>query len=92
MEGAQIMEITEYITKQGDTWDIIAYRVYGRENLAHKIIQANFDLMVMIGEGRESVAARKIILFPAGVKVICPVLDLTEYNDSLPIWKRQGGA
>lgn len=79
MEGAQIMETTEYITTQGDTWDIIAYRVYGRENLAHKIIQANFDL-------------RKIVLFPAGVKVVCPVLDLTEYNDNLPIWKRQGGA
>lgn len=73
------METTEYITKQGDTWDIIAYRVYGRENLMHKIIQANYDL-------------RKIVLFPAGVKVVCPVLDLTEYNDSLPIWKRQGGA
>lgn len=73
------METTEYITTQGDTFDIIAKRVYGRENLAHKIIQANFDL-------------RKIVLFPAGVKVICPVLDLTEYNDNLPIWKRQGGA
>lgn len=73
------METTEYITTQGDTWDIIAKRVYGRENLMHKIIQANYDL-------------RKIVLFPAGVKVVCPVLDLTEYNDSLPIWKRQGGA
>lgn len=73
------METTEYITKQGDTWDIIAYRVYGRENLMHKIIQANFGL-------------RKNVLFPAGVKVVCPVLDLTEHDDNLPIWKRQGGA
>lgn len=72
------MQTTEYITTQSDTWDIIAYRVYGRENLAHKIIQANYDL-------------HKIVLFPAGVKVVCPVLDLTEHDDNLPIWKRQGG-
>ena len=72
------METTEYITTQGDTWDIIAHRVYGRENLMHKLIQANYDL-------------RKNVLFPAGVKVICPVLDLTEHDDNLPIWKRQGG-
>lgn len=32
-----------YITRQGDTWDIIAYRLWGRETLFHHLAKANPD-------------------------------------------------
>jgi phage tail protein X len=63
---------------QGDTWDIIAKREYGKETLMDKLIQANFEL-------------RKYVIFPAGVTVIIPDVDMDKYlvNENLPIWKRQ---
>ena len=30
-----------YITRQGDTWDIIAYRLWGKETLFHHLAAAN---------------------------------------------------
>lgn len=68
-------------TIQGDTWDIIAKRVYGKENLMHILINANIQ-------------HRKIALFPAGIVLNIPEIDIDaiEYDDTLPVWKRQGGA
>ena len=32
-----------YTTVQGDTWDSIAYRLWGRETLMHLLLAANTD-------------------------------------------------
>lgn len=32
-----------YTTRQGDTWDIIAYRLWGKETLFHHLAEANPD-------------------------------------------------
>lgn len=68
-------------TIQGDTWDILAYRLYGNEHLMHVLINANIQ-------------HRKIVLFPAGIVLNVPEIDTTsaEYESNLPPWKRSGGA
>lgn len=68
-------------TIQGDTWDIIAYRLYGNERLMHILINANIQ-------------HRKTVIFPAGVVLNVPEIDTTsaEYEKNLPPWKQIGGA
>jgi phage tail protein X len=65
-----------YTTQQGDTWDIIAKRQYGSELLMNKLIEANPDY-------------RKVVIFPAGIKVETPSVEESINDDSsLPPWKR----
>ena len=63
----------KYVTVQGDTWDIIAYKTYGNELLADKIMAANRELL-------------GIFVFSAGTTVIIP--EVEEEDDSeLPPWR-----
>lgn len=65
-----------YTTQQGDTWDIIAKRQYGSELLMNKLIEANPDY-------------RKMVIFPAGIKLETPFVEESINDDSsLPPWKR----
>ena len=52
-----------YTTIQGDMWDLIAYKVYGKEAYISKLLEANEDL-------------KDMAIFPAGVTIICPEPDL----------------
>lgn len=63
-------------TKQGDKWDLISYRVYGDERYMNKLIEANLE-------------HRKFFIFPAGIVLNCPDIDLEEdtVNEDLPPWK-----
>lgn len=63
-----------YITNLGDTWDSIAFRVYGKEKYMLELIRANIDYV-------------KTIYFPAGVSLICPDIPIP-LDDRLPPWKR----
>lgn len=63
-----------YITVQGDTWDIIALKVYGSEKHMSKIMLANAQLA-------------NIIYFSANVKVICPDIEI-QTSGNIPPWKR----
>ena len=67
-------------TIQGDTWDILAYRLYGNERLMHILINANIQY-------------RKIVIFPAGIVLNVPDIDTTspQYEANLPPWKQTGG-
>lgn len=63
-----------YTTKLGDTWDLIAYRVYGSEKYMKELVEANIELA-------------STVLFKSGVELICP--DIPILNDSnAPPWKR----
>ena len=65
---------TVYTTRAGDTWDSIAYRVYGDELKADVIMRANeFWLYLLV--------------FPAGVQLTCPAVDSGAGVD-LPAWRR----
>lgn len=67
----------EYITKEGDRWDLIAYRFYGDETLYEPIIVANPDVPI-------------IPILPSGIKLLIPVIDMknTIPSEELPPWKR----
>jgi len=64
------------VTKQGDTWDMLALRVYGSEHLAYTLLQANPDYM-------------RTILLPAGLTLIVPQLPAGKTSSPLPPWARK---
>lgn len=64
---------TKYTTVQGDTWDLISYKVYGSEKYIGNLMQANFALL-------------DYTVFPSGVKVIVPALPIEETDES-PEWR-----
>lgn len=63
-----------YTTVQGDMWDWIAFRVYGREGCMAQLLQANEE-------------HREVTVFPAGVKLTCPDIP-AESSQILPPWRR----
>jgi phage tail protein X len=66
-----------YRTTQGDTWDIIALRMYpalGGEKLMHTLIEAN-------------PAYRETVVFGANIILQIPDADIPVVQ-SLPPWKR----
>ncbi len=70
---------TQYKTQQGDTWDIIAFRLFGDELYMDELIEANF-------------VHRKTIVFRSGVVLNVPEIDTEAtpvvVNENLPIWLR----
>lgn len=64
---------TSYSTIQGDTWDMIAYSVYGDNSMLLKLMQANPQYI-------------DIAVFDAGVILNCPDYDFV--NVDLPPWKK----
>ena len=62
-----------YITKSGDTWDMIAKEVYGSEYHADVLMAAN-------------AAHIETLIFQDGVELSTPALE-EERNGLLPPWK-----
>lgn len=67
-----------YVTASKDTWDLISWRVYGREDQMHRLIEANYE-------------HRKTVFFRSGVVLNVPEFDVaTTVSDvELPPWKRK---
>lgn len=63
-----------YITKEGETWDQIAYKVYGDEMLYIDLMQANLKVI-------------DIAVFPANIPLICPDVKPAD-SKNLPPWKK----
>ncbi|WP_425057614.1 hypothetical protein SCACP_21310 [Sporomusa carbonis] len=63
-----------YTTAQGDTWDIISYRVYGTEKVIDILIEANHQY-------------RNVTIFPANIKLVIPDVETVALS-TLPPWKR----
>ncbi|MHC1747432.1 MAG: tail protein X [Cellulosilyticaceae bacterium] len=64
----------KYITEQGDTWDMISYKVYGDEHYIQELMNAN-------------IAHIHVVIFEANVELITPCIEI-EIPSSLPPWKR----
>lgn len=63
----------QYTTVQGDTWDVIAKKVYGEEKYAGYLMENNRLLL-------------DYMIFPGGITLDIP--ELTEEADQdLPIWR-----
>lgn len=65
-----------YKTVSGDTWDVIAKKVYDNELLMQPLMTANPTYL-------------DIFVFSAGIELVVPDIDITtESQDTLPPWKR----
>jgi len=65
-----------YETRQGDTFDIVAYRAYGSEQRAMDIAQANPVHM-------------DTVFFRAGVALVLPEIDQEAAALPSPPWRRR---
>ncbi len=66
--------MTTYTTKSGDTWDNIAFKVYGDCRYTENLINAN----------REHITT---FIFSAGTILRIPVIQKSQ-SKNLPAWKR----
>ncbi len=64
-------------TLQGDTWDTIAYRVYGNVLRAQNLMEA-----------RENIRLLDYEIFPGGITVYTPEIEETTAADDLPDWRK----
>lgn len=70
--------LVPYVTKQGDTWDLIANRAYANPLSVSEIMAANPGVPIDP-------------VLPVGIKIMIPVLtnSFVETNlQNLPPWKR----
>jgi len=63
-----------YITKQGDTWDLISHNVYGTSKYIGLLMQNNFNLL-------------DTFIFGAGTEVNIPELS-EEKSEDIPEWRK----
>lgn len=68
--------MSTYTTIQGDTWDGIAYKLYGDEKCMKNLIEANW-------------LYTDVLVFSAGVELTVPEITEEEKDDdNLPIWRQ----
>ncbi len=63
-----------YKTIQGDTWDIIAKKYYGKEKHIDILIQVNTKHV-------------DTVIFPAGIELTLPDLPEETKDENLPSWR-----
>lgn len=66
----------EYITQDGDTFDLLALDMYNDERLAHYIIEFNPDYS-------------DVIVFGGGVHLKLPNVDDAETTETVPPWRKK---
>ena len=71
----EILGYEDYITAEGDTFDILAFKYYANEKLSSYIIQANLDYV-------------DTLIFEQGISLSIPILNMTEVPESLPPWRK----
>jgi len=69
------MAYLTYRTREGDTWDLLAYRYYGNAYRYPPIIAANPHVPISP-------------VLPAGVLLTIPVLTTEPVTQALPPWMR----
>uniref|UniRef100_A0A7C4AJA2 Phage tail protein n=1 Tax=Thermodesulfovibrio aggregans TaxID=86166 RepID=A0A7C4AJA2_9BACT len=65
----------EYITKEGDRWDLIAYQFYGDAMMYEPIVVANPEVPI-------------VSILPGGIKLRIPAIEIKNEIEELPPWKR----
>ncbi len=65
-----------YMTIQGDTWDLISWKIYGAERYMQQLIEANWD-------------HADTLIFSSGTVLKAPVIDTTETADEVPFWRTE---
>jgi len=68
-----------YTTNEGDTWDYIAWKVYGDEYRMPTLTGAEENWQLVV-DGN--------YMFSSGVKVWCPYIEKTKTSSDIPAWRR----
>lgn len=71
-------KVKVYKTVNGDTWDLISYKLYGTEQYFHQLMRTNLELL-------------SIAVFDSNVPIIVPEIEATTNiveASKLPPWKR----
>ena len=71
-------KVKVYYTVNGDTWDLISYKVYGVEQYFHKLMRANLNLL-------------SIAVFDSNIPIIVPDISSEDEivdKSKLPPWRR----
>lgn len=69
-----------YTTDLGDTWDYIAWKVYGNEYHVKEMLAATENHRLL-----------EILVFSADEKVWCPYIEEEEVDDTTPEWRLTDG-
>lgn len=64
-----------YVTSQGDTWDSIAYDLFGSEGYMGILMDANLDLL-------------DVLVFSAGTVIQVPAEIPEEVDEDMPFWRQ----
>lgn len=64
-----------YVTSQGDTWDSIAYDLFGSEEYMGILMDANLDLL-------------DVLVFSAGTVIQVPEEIPEEVDEDMPFWRQ----
>lgn len=64
---------SKYTTISGDSWDAIAYRLYGAEKYMKILIEANWPYT-------------DVLSFPSGIVLNVPDIP-EEYDEDAPFWR-----
>ncbi len=64
-----------YTTVLGDTWDMIAFKIWGKEKHAKELVEANLKHV-------------ETVIFSAGTVLAITDIEKTEDYSTLPPWKR----
>lgn len=64
-----------YTTSQGDTWDLMAYDLYGDEKYMHYLIEANWPLL-------------DVLVFSSGTRIVVPDIPEDAIED-VPFWREE---
>lgn len=64
-----------YTTTQGDTWDAVAFKLWGVEGLFHHLVVAN-------------PAHLDVLVFPAGIVLTVPGITIPSKPLELPPWMK----
>ena len=65
-------QVSSYITKKGDTWDLISYKVYGSSNYIENLKTSNSDFL-------------KVVIFQEEIALIVPTIEI-QNKGSTPVW------
>lgn len=66
--------MSTYTTIQGDTWDLIAFRLFGSEKYMRYLIEANWDYA-------------DVLVFSSGTVITVPELP-EEIDETAPFWRQ----
>ncbi|KEQ22305.1 tail protein X [Paenibacillus tyrfis] len=69
--------MSEYVTIQGDTWDVISFKLFGSDSQMSTLMELNPKHI-------------RTVFFSAGIRLTVPTIPPKPAAD-LPPWKRSSG-